>query len=463
MQVEALRSERESPEALVGRLARQLRQHGLWDLLLIFLPPLLAGTYCLASLYRIGWMSAAASVAAVFAATGLSSIAVVGFLRRQAPPLRVAAGLVDERAGADDRFITLSTIEPAAAPPSMVSRLRAEARVFLDRIQLSRDFPYRVKRSFYWSFFASLALALLFRLVLPLVYSSINPASAPERLRELAARMAERPTLAELARQFQALATKVENPKNSEQETQAAVQELQKNIAQEQSRQGQNDQDRDLLSEAASTLKEMDQQTGEGQQQEQGQNRGGGELQSNVPQEGKQKTSPSSEGGDAEGESDAQPNKDIQSGQASQGEPKEQAKGEAQQKRQEGKRDQADPNDSGREKNQELAGKIQGNREDKGGKSKASEEIPQSPPPAERLSRPGEQGNEGIKGARYVTVQLPEEATVEAKGERGGTTDAKGNRVGQKLPASNVPLPAHLPDAANEKQHVPLEYRGMIR
>jgi hypothetical protein len=463
MQVEALSPDRESPEALVVRLARQLRQHGLWDLLLTILPPLLAVAYCLATLYRMGWMSPAASAVAFTALAGLSLISVVGFLRRKAPPLRLAAGLLDKRTEADDRFITLSTIEPAAAPPSMVSRLRAEARLFLDRIHLGRDFPYRVKRSFYWSFFASLALALLFRLVLPLVHSSISPVSAPQRLRALAARMAERPPLTDLARQFQALAAKVENPKNSEQEKQAAVQELQKNIAQEQSRQAQNDQNRDLLNEAASTLEQMDQQSGAGQQQEQSRNRGGGEIQSNVPQQGQQKTSPSGAGGNAKGDGDAQPNQDIQSGQASRGEPKEQAKGAAQRKQDEGKRDQAEPSDSEREKSQELAGKIQGNREDKGGKSKASEEIPQSPPPAERLSRPGEQGNEGIKGARYVTVQLPEEVTAEAKGERGGTNDAKGNRVGQKLPASNVPLPAHLPDAANEKQHVPLEYRGMIR
>jgi hypothetical protein len=41
--------------------------------------------------------------------------------------------------------------------------------------------------------------------------------------------------------------------------------------------------------------------------------------------------------------------------------------------------------------------------------------------------------------------------------------DAKGNRVGTKVPVSNVPLPAHVPDAPTEKQHMPLEYRGMIR
>jgi hypothetical protein len=152
----------------------------------------------------------------------------------------------------------------------------------------------------------------------------------------------------------------------------------------------------------------------------------------------------------------------MQQGQAAKGDTKQQTKEGNQQTQGEGKPNQPDSNDTGREKNQETAGKVQGNREDKGGKSKASEEIPQSAPPAERFNRPGE-GKEGIKGAGYVTVQLPEEAAVEGKGERGGMTDSKGNRVGQKLPVSNVPLPAHLPDAPSEKQQIPLEYRGMIR
>ena len=32
-----------------------------------------------------------------------------------------------------------------------------------------------------------------------------------------------------------------------------------------------------------------------------------------------------------------------------------------------------------------------------------------------------------------------------------------------KVPVSNVPLPAHVPDAPTEKQQLPLEYRGIIR
>jgi hypothetical protein len=381
--------------------------------------------------------------------------------RRQPAPVRRAAGLVDERAEANDRFITLSTIDQSGASASLVRRLRTEALGFIDRVQLKRDFPYRVKRSFYYSFLASVTLAMLFRLAVPLVQATLHPPSAAERLRALAERMAERPALAPLARQIQALAKTVENPKIPPQEKQAAIQTTQKTIAQEQAREEQRE-NRDMLGEAASTVKGMDQQAGNGQEHKQDQNAGAGDINSNLPQEGQQKNQPSAGSGAAKGEMDAQPSEKVQQGQAAKGDTKQQSRESNQQTQGEGKPNQPDSNDAGREKNQETAGKTQGNREDKGGKSKASEEIPQSAPPAERFNRPGE-GKEGIKGAGYVTVQLPEEAAAEGKGERGGTTDSKGNRVGQKLPVSNVPLPAHLPDAPSEKQQVPLEYRGMIR
>jgi hypothetical protein len=62
-----------------------------------------------------------------------------------------------------------------------------------------------------------------------------------------------------------------------------------------------------------------------------------------------------------------------------------------------------------------------------------------------------------------VTVQLPEQVAGEEKGETSATKSSKGNRVGAKLPVSNAPLPAQIPDAPTEKQPMPLEYRGIIR
>ncbi|HEY3166954.1 MAG TPA: hypothetical protein VGK57_06980, partial [Candidatus Binatia bacterium] len=96
------------------------------------------------------------------------------------------------------------------------------------------------------------------------------------------------------------------------------------------------------------------------------------------------------------------------------------------------------------------------------GKDKASEEPPQGAPPAERFYKTGE-GKDGISGARYVTVQLPEEVAADSKGTSRATKESKGTRARPQVPLSNVPLPAHMPNAPTEKQQLPVEYRGIIR
>ena len=92
-----------------------------------------------------------------------------------------------------------------------------------------------------------------------------------------------------------------------------------------------------------------------------------------------------------------------------------------------------------------------------------SEETPQGEPPAERFHKPGEQGKDGVKGARYVTVQLPEEIAADTKGEGTLSKQSKEANAYPKGPVSNIPLPARVPDAPAEKQQLPLEYRGIIR
>ena len=48
---------RESPEQRVGRLVAQLRNHALWDSLLIFSPPLLIAIYLAVYFYRGAWIA----------------------------------------------------------------------------------------------------------------------------------------------------------------------------------------------------------------------------------------------------------------------------------------------------------------------------------------------------------------------------------------------------------------------
>jgi len=53
--------------------------------------------------------------------------------------------------------------------------------------------------------------------------------------------------------------------------------------------------------------------------------------------------------------------------------------------------------------------------------------------------------------------------SVDGKFESRPSKDSKSGRSRSQIPVSNVPLPAHLPNAASEKQQLPIEYRGMIR
>jgi len=463
MQVLAERYGLETPEKLVTRLVKRLRQHAFWDIVLVFLPPLAVGIYCVTTLYRGGWITGAVFVIAAFTAVALILAILIHRYQSALPSLRLAAHLIDERAGATDRFITLSTIEPSSCAPSLLGRLRSEAAGFLPRVRIKHDFPYKLKRSFYRSVLGALVFAAVFHLLLPIAGSWNAPRTVPERLREIAGKMAERPRMTELARQLQTLAAKMEDVNGAREEKQAAVQEMQKKIEQEQKKEEQKD-NRDLLGQAASALQGADQQPGNGQeQQKKSDGGGGGGIQSNLPEKGKGETKSSSGSGDGKGEVTAELSKDMQEGKTSAGDPKEQGKEKNQQKVGEGKGDRPDASKADGDKTQEISGKTQGEREDKQGKDKGSEDIPQGAPPAERLSRPGEEGKGGIKGARYVTVQLPEEIAADSKGTTSGTKDSKSNRVGPKLPVSNVPLPAHLPDAPTEKQRVPLEYRGIIR
>jgi hypothetical protein len=454
----------ESPEKLISGLVARLRNHAFRDSLLICLPPVFALTYLAGYLYHAAFISEWILLLFSLVAAGILLAAGVLLYRPLVPSMRSAAGLLDDRAGAKDRFVTLATIEPAACAPLLVSRLRQEAAGLLNRIEIQREFPYKIKPSFYRSLLVSAVVLLLLHLFLPIVQSRITPIPAPERIRELARKMAERPRLSELARGLHTLANKFEDPKVSQAEQQALVQELRKKIEEQQKKESGKDE-RDLLGQASSTLKGLDQQSGNGQDQRKDQEKGGGSIQSNLPQEGQGEAKQSQgNGGDNKGELKAQLNKEMQQGESAQGDAKGDARGQSSEKNQQTKGDdksrQGDPNKPDGDKSKETAGKREGQSEEPGGKSKASEETPKGTPPSDRL---GGQGKEGIKNPRYVTVQLPDEPAADSKGKPVAGKESSAGRSRTTLPVSNVPLPAHIPDAPTEVQQMPLEYRGMIR
>ena len=447
------------PETVVFRLRAQLGNHALWDALFIFIPPVLAALCAAYLLLQGAWVSQVVASAAAIIAIGLGALAVTLRYRPRIPKLPQAAQLVDQRAGAKDHFLTLATIDPASCPEPLLSRLRQDAEELVGRVELTRDFPYKVKTPTYWSAGSSLIALLLLYFLLPVASAMIHPVSASQRLRELAEKMAQAPRLKELAEPLKTLAAKLEDAKIQPEEKQAAVQELEQKIA-ERRKQEDEKNNRDLLSQAADELKGAEQQqSAGGQEQQKNQSQGGGNLQSNLPKEGQGEGKQSQgSGADGEGKMSAQSSKDMEQGKSTQGNQKEPGQDKNQRHQGDAKGNQPDPNQPGKEPNKDRADKGQGGSKEGSGKNQSSEEPPQSAPPAERFYQAGE-GKDGIKGARYVTVQLPEDVAAESKATKEGT----GNRGRSQVPVSNVPLPAHLPNAATEKQPMPLEYRGIIR
>lgn len=463
MQISDNSGDRDGPEKLVGYLAARLRRHVFWDSLLIFVPVLLAAVYAVFFLYSAGWMSDEALFAAVAALAALGLLAVVIHSRPRRPNLMTSARLVDKSSGAKDHFLTLSTIDAARCTPPLLSRLRRDAGGFGDRIDLKRDFPYRVKRSSYVSLLGSLIVTVVIYFGMPLSERLIGHAPKPQRLRELAQEMVGRPELQGIARELEALAAKLEDPKVSEEEKRALIQEMEKKLEQQQKKEERQDQ-RDMLAQATETLEGKEQkQSAGGNEQQKKQQKGAGGMESNLPQEG-QGEGKQSEGGSGESKGDrsAALSQEMQQGKSAQGKPKEPGQDKNQQGQGDAKNEQPDPNKPGKDQNKQQATKDQGGSKDGSGRNQASEEPPQGAPPEDRFYKAGE-GKDGIKGARYVTVQLPEEVAVDTKGESMATKDGKGNRVGTKVPLSNVPLPAHVPSGPEEKQQLPIEYRGIIR
>src|SRR5713226_3250238 len=230
MEERPLAKEAGSPELLVDRLSLRLKKHALWDLLLVLCPPFFAFSYMAFYLHRAAWIGQGALLFAGMAWIGAAVL--LGALRFSSPTSTtpLAARFIDEKADAKERFLTLATLVPSHSPSSLFARLRQEAAALLDRVDLSRDFPYRVKRSFVASFIVSLAVILLLHLVL-LMGALFAPQESPSKeLALLAEKLAQTPRLQSLARSLKSLAERLEKDKLSDAEKRTVVQELLKEI-----------------------------------------------------------------------------------------------------------------------------------------------------------------------------------------------------------------------------------------
>jgi hypothetical protein len=447
---------RESPELRVARLAARLRHHVLWDSLLIFSPPLLVTIYFIVYGYGAGWLEPVTLLLFGAAIVVAGLFAVVARYRASIPSIGSAARLVDERTGAKDRFLTLATIEGSLHQPgSFVARLRSEAAALLDCIDFRREFPYRIKLSFYWSLSASLLAAAVSYLALPLAESGLRPARPYANLNELAEKVAEQPRLSDTAEQLQMLATKLQQPSVSEPEKQKLIQQALEQV--ESQREKEKDKEnQDMLGKILSALQGLEEQSGHRQKESAQVSSIESTTADKEPGKGQQ-----SQGNDGanKGERSAEQRSNLQKENSGRTDLKEKSKEKSSQADGTGRGEQPDSNKSDNGASAELSAKTRAGSPEKLGRSR-SEEPPRDAPPAERFYKPGEEGK-GVKGAGYVTVQLPEELAAESKGE--GTIGKPTKETYPKPPMSNAPLPAQVPGAAAEKQPLPLEYRGIIR
>ncbi|MGH7765836.1 MAG: hypothetical protein ACREQP_00135 [Candidatus Binatia bacterium] len=438
------------PEKIIGVVRHRLALHALWQAVLFFLPPLLAFYYMIFFLHRFEWLASDAVLVAGASLLVVASVSVVARFRSLAPSERVVARLIDDKAAGEDRFVTLATIEPMASPPVLLSRLKREAAALLARIEFKRDFPFRVSRSFLNSCIASLIAIVLFHLSMELA-PLLHPNSRDgDDLALVGEELARFPGLEKLAERVKAAATQIQDPAISDEEKRSAIEELRRQISQQLAgSERASGRREELLSQAKNQLSGLEDGLGSGQ----GRRKGTG-GQSSDQHEGK---------GQGTGEGDAA---EKQSGKGPHTPPgaaektiSETTKPTGQQHekpaRELGGTERAQGDDtgsgSGRGPNENL--------ESKTGKGPQDGKNPETTP--QPSLRPGDRG-QALKNSRFVTVQLPEEQA--ASTTAGGTSDGKRAASGSRPPVGNLPLARpEQPNAAMEKQMLPLEYRGMIR
>ena len=154
-----------SPERTVRRLRRRLRRHRVWDRLLAVLPPVGVVAYVCAALVTRE-LAGLAPVVFVLAGAGVAALAALLHPGLARPSSHETASLLDERTGAEDRFLTWTTLDRTRAHPAFAARLREQVSALSRGVEPGRDFPYRARRGVMGSLLACGALAVLVHLSL---------------------------------------------------------------------------------------------------------------------------------------------------------------------------------------------------------------------------------------------------------------------------------------------------------
>ena len=419
-----------SPEMLAPRLQTRLRRHFLWDSLLLFVPPLAAFLYGTGLLFQWHWIGA--EVLVFSAAAGFGIALALGCDRvRGIPTVPTLARLIDDKVHGRDRFLTLATLNLYSAPSSLVLRLKDEAKRLLHRVNLTKDFPYRIKRGALVSCLTSAMVVLAFRALLP---AALSPWPTSTSLREIVEggnRLWENSASA-LTRQVEGLMSRLRRQIPLPwQAPPAKLKQASESITPKEP-QPQRPSDSQLSDRVARARGGEDPKLKDRGSRRDPRGSGGALQNSKELRGGKRETrGPPSKALSSKNSEDRK-EKDLKGGEAKAG------------------IGGGDRGMGARQRDQTH-----------GGSSTRQRKIPKGKTP-ERFRRPGEDGGRGLQGARFVTVELPEDAApVLASGPgEGGTSPSK-----LPVSVSNIPLPPpqQKRDHDGEIQHIPLEYRQLIR
>jgi hypothetical protein len=413
----------------IRRYAARTRRHVAWDSALAALPPAIALSLAAFFLHHAGRVSVLWSGYGA-AAAWLLALGVAWFWsRRSQPSVAAAARDLDRSLGAADRFLTLATIDPSSSPLFLVEQLRRECEKISQRLDVARDFPYRIKRSFFVSAGTSVAIVFLLFLAFSTtgngasrLLAGLSDPSLPPRLKS---------DLAALADELNAKADK----KKIDSLARRALGQIE-----------------DLIR----SRRQSGRETG-------GLERLAGRLRDAAGQGDAQDGNGDGDGAGGQGETAARPGSRPTGG-------REFAR--ATETERPGSKDAATEKDRAVEKTgQNTRGRGENPSEDaaqqagKGpgisGRQKMDEESREGPPP-ERFLKAGERGPVALKERQFVTVELPESWATAPEDEAGSAS--VGRRKSATSRVGNVPLSrGNLPEAEATKQFLPLEYRDMIR
>lgn len=438
------------PEGLLQGVRRHFARHAAWDALLFSLPTLLAFCYIALFSYRFGRLPP--SILLTAGALLVSAIGALGMWRyySMVPSFGAVARLIDERTRAENRFITLATVDPRSSSPALWSRLRQEAVSCLRHLDVDREFPFRLRRSFYDSLIASLALILLFHLFIELEPRLAGRRKAVEDPAALSQRLGRISGFEELARQLKALAAKLPDPTVAVEEKRLAIeralQEINKRLSIQPEQTGDN---HELLQQAKDALSALQDNLEKGEE-----GGAGGAVRTPLGQGGKGEQSEGEGTKDAQQRGGRPPSKD-----SSESPPAQSPTAGAMDSKGRGEGSRSGARAEPRGKEQGVASKAD---QTEGAETKPTRgrwEPKLTGEASGRFLRPGEQGGPGAKDARFVIVQLPEDEI------EGGATGARKKRNSPgRPPVGNLPLRRpDSPEAAPEQQRMPLEYRGLIR